>query len=106
MVKSSHVEEQAMVSIHSLRKVFPTTDGAQKVAVDSLNLSMMANDITGLLGVLLLHISTWSISSEYFYFGSMEASRDSLKSFVSARNWYYNNIDNVVNAICNGQQHE
>ena len=39
-----------MISVHGLRKVFPTTDGGEKVAVEDLNLRMQRDKITGLLG--------------------------------------------------------
>lgn len=40
----------SMISVHGLRKVFPTTDGGEKVAVEDLNLRMQRDKITGLLG--------------------------------------------------------
>ena len=44
-----------MISVHGLRKVFPTTDGGEKVAVEDLNLRMQRDKITGLLGKLQDH---------------------------------------------------
>ena len=50
LLQPSEADEEAMVVVQNLRKVFPTTDGFQKVAVDDLNLTMRRNKITGLLG--------------------------------------------------------
>ena len=84
MLNSSHDEEQAMVSIHSLRKIFPTTDGAEKVAVDDLNLSMKRNKITGLLGMLLTFISAWSVAFGCLYYIS-QREQSSQKNHVMTK---------------------
>lgn len=61
LLQSPQAREDAMVSLQNLRKVFPTTDGFSKIAVDDLNLSMQRNKITGLLGAFLNHQSYLTI---------------------------------------------
>ena len=47
------------VSIRSLRKVFETTDGSQKAAVDGLSLEIQKEEITALLGESLSFCKLW-----------------------------------------------
>ncbi len=49
----SDSDSEKAVAIRSLRKVFPTTDGSQKAAVDGLSLDVAKEEITALLGASL-----------------------------------------------------
>ena len=46
----SDPDSEKAVAIRSLRKVFPTTDGGQKAAIDGLSLDVAKEEITALLG--------------------------------------------------------
>lgn len=46
------VDSSIAVAIGKLSKIFETTDGGHKVAVNSLDLDVASNEITGLLGAI------------------------------------------------------
>lgn len=56
LLHSPRESDSAMIRIQNLHKVFPTTDGYNKVAVDNLNINMQRNEITGLLGKFLKNV--------------------------------------------------
>ena len=50
----SDADTDKAVAIRSLRKVFKTTDGSQKAAIDGMSLDVAKEEITALLGKALL----------------------------------------------------
>lgn len=50
----SDADPDKAVAIRSLRKVFKTTDGSQKAAIDGMSLDVAKEEITALLGKVLL----------------------------------------------------
>ena len=70
------------VSIRNLRKVFETTEGVPKAAVDGLSLDISQGEITALLGAPRHTASSWDAA------GSIDMDADTLaQAWLSLQTW-------------------